>query len=203
MQADSSAERRDLEGTQRPRGSAPGGLREATPGWRLGWRGVAGCRREEARHAPEKASPRPLRTSLRQGAAGPRGRWRVRLGGLWSGAEGAGDGRSRSPGRGGVCAAWAARGGVCWCAHAARAGRVPLPLTKPQWSFGGGRRAPSHARSAEPRSSRTAEPSPSTTAALLAAHPRGPRGTEGTELPLGKFWPQPARLSGSVSKPLD
>lgn len=32
-------------------------LRAATPGWRLGLHGVAGCRGEEARHAPEKGWP--------------------------------------------------------------------------------------------------------------------------------------------------
>lgn len=40
-----------MEGTPQPRRSAPGGLRVATSGWRLGRRGVAGCRQEEARHA--------------------------------------------------------------------------------------------------------------------------------------------------------
>lgn len=58
-------------------------------------RGVAGCRLEEARHTPEKTSPRPLQTSMRQGGAGPRGRWRARSGGFRAGAEGAGGVRSR------------------------------------------------------------------------------------------------------------
>lgn len=67
-----------------------GGSRLAAPGRRLGRRGVAGCRREEARHARGKAGPRSLRTAMRQGAAGPRGRWRARSGGLGAGADGAG-----------------------------------------------------------------------------------------------------------------
>lgn len=57
-------------------------------------RGVAGCRLEEARHTPEKTSPRPLQTSMRQGGAGPRGRWRARSGGFRAAAEGAGGVRS-------------------------------------------------------------------------------------------------------------
>lgn len=81
--------RRDLEGLQ-PRRSAPGGLRVVTPGWRLRWRGATGCLGEEARLAREKASPDALQTSLRQGAVGPRGRWRARSGGFRSEAEGAG-----------------------------------------------------------------------------------------------------------------
>lgn len=67
-----------------------GGPWVASPGWLLEPSGVAGCRREEARHAQEKAGPRPLRTFMRQGAAGPRGRWRARLGGFRAGAEEAG-----------------------------------------------------------------------------------------------------------------
>lgn len=70
-----------------------------------------------------------------------------------------------------------ARECVCLCAHAARARRVPLPLTKPQWSSLGGHRALSHARSSEPRSAWTAEPSPSTTAAPFSPQaPSCPRG---------------------------
>ena len=37
---------------------------------------------------------------------------------------------------------WSARGSVCLCAHAARIGRVPLPLTKLQWSSSGSHRVP-------------------------------------------------------------
>lgn len=97
-------------------------LRAATPGRRLGRRGVAGCRGEEARHAPERAGPRLLQTSMRQGAAGPRGRWRACWGGFGAGAAGvvACDRAFFGPG-GLVCDERSARAGVCVCVHTPRA----------------------------------------------------------------------------------
>lgn len=199
MQADSLAARRDLEGTQQPRRSAPGGLPVATRGRRRGWRGAAGRRGEEARGEREEAGPvRRRRPCVREARGRVVGGGRARVG--------SGPGPvacdCASPGRGRVCRVGCARGGVRLCAHAARAGRVPSPLTKPQWSSRGGHPALSHARSAEPRAARTAEPGPA------PPRPRGPRGlgglgAGGTGLPLGKFCPRPSHLSGSVSKPLD
>lgn len=111
----------------------PGGDSRLAAG--MARRGVAGCRLEEARHTPEKTSPRPLQTSMRQGGAGPRGRWRARSGGFRAALKGlvACDRPSQDRGWGSVCAEWGcARGCVCLCAHAARVERVLLPLTKPQ-----------------------------------------------------------------------
>lgn len=108
------------EGMPQPRRSALGGRRRASPRWLMGRRGTAGCRREEARHAREEASPCPLRTSMRQGAAGPRGRWRrARVGsGQGPRAPGACD-RARPGRRERAMRGPRARG--CVCVHTRRA----------------------------------------------------------------------------------
>lgn len=76
-------------------------------------------------------------------ASGSRGAsWSVaaRSGGFRAGAEGAGGVWSRSARPAGEGDARSARARLCLCAHAARAGRVPLPLTKLRWSSRGGHR---------------------------------------------------------------
>lgn len=95
----------------------------------------------------------------------------------------------RGPGGGERVPSGCARGCVRVCAHAARAGRVPLPLTKPQWSSGGGHRAPPHASS--PGLRRRLIPGPSTTTVLRSRLPATCRqpGTRGSGCGLGRVAP--------------
>lgn len=74
-----------------------------------------------------------------------------------------------------------ARGCVCLCAHAARAGRVPLPLTKLQWSSVGGHRAPPHVPSPGLRGRPIPAPAPAPLRSPAAPHSPNSPPTAGDE----------------------